>query len=275
LDYSRLEAGRAALHLESIDVAEVVNSVATEHGDEIKDKSIELRVEIARDFGAVTTDKYKLSQVISNLVGNAIKFTSIGAITIAAGELDAERWYMEVRDTGIGMSHEALTYIFDEFRQVDDRLARSYGGTGLGLAITRRIVELLEGEITVESKPEEGSCFRITCRALCDSARAQARLSKKRARTGSVSHRSLARHLSLARTPRYALNFRRCRTFHFNAARKSAMSYTQQSDDKVAVDASRRTIFIVVGLATLLILGGIIYLMSRPDTGGTAAEGSD
>jgi len=181
LDYSRLEAGRAALHLESIDVAEVVNSVATEHGDEIKDKSIELRVEIARDFGAVTTDKYKLSQVISNLVGNAIKFTSIGAITIAAGELDAERWYMEVRDTGIGMSHEALTYIFDEFRQVDDRLARSYGGTGLGLAITRRIVELLEGEITVESKPEEGSCFRITW----------PRVVRQRTGTGSLVEKSV------------------------------------------------------------------------------------
>jgi signal transduction histidine kinase len=69
---------------------------------------------------------------------------------------------LEVSDTGIGISRDALAYIFDEFRQVDDRLARSYGGTGLGLAITRRIVELMEGEITVESMPQEGSRFRIT-----------------------------------------------------------------------------------------------------------------
>ena len=68
---------------------------------------------------------------------------------------------MEVSDTGIGISNEALSYIFDEFRQVDDRLARSYGGSGLGLAITRKIVELLEGEISVESEPQAGSRFRI------------------------------------------------------------------------------------------------------------------
>ena len=78
-----------------------------------------------------------------------------------AAPLDSDRWYLEVSDTGIGISSEALTYIFDEFRQVDDRLARTYGGTGLGLAITRKIVELLEGEISVESKPQEGSRFRI------------------------------------------------------------------------------------------------------------------
>jgi len=181
LDYSRLEAGRAALHLESLDVAEVIRGIVAEYGDETKGKSIELRAVIAQDFGAITTDKYKLSQVISNLVGNAIKFTSAGAITIAAGEIDAERWYMEVRDTGIGMSHEALAYIFDEFRQVDDRLARSYGGTGLGLAITRKIVELLEGEITVESKPEEGSCFRITW----------PRVVRQHTGTGSLAERSV------------------------------------------------------------------------------------
>ena len=64
-------------------------------------------------------------------------------------------------DTGIGISREALSYIFDEFRQADDRLTRSYGGTGLGLAITRKIVELLEGEISVVSEPQEGSRFRI------------------------------------------------------------------------------------------------------------------
>jgi K+-sensing histidine kinase KdpD len=68
---------------------------------------------------------------------------------------------VEVSDTGIGISREALSFIFDEFRQVDDRLTRPYSGVGLGLAITRKIVELLEGEITVDSRPNEGSHFRI------------------------------------------------------------------------------------------------------------------
>jgi signal transduction histidine kinase len=100
--------------------------------------------------------------VLSCLVSNAIKFTSAGTIVVSAAPADGDRWYVEVCDTGIGMSSDALTYIFDGFRQVDDRLARSYSGVGLGLAIARKIVELLEGEITVESRPGEGSRFRIT-----------------------------------------------------------------------------------------------------------------
>jgi signal transduction histidine kinase len=91
-----------------------------------------------------------------------LKFTTSGTVTITAAPLDGDRWYLEVSDTGIGISSDALSFIFDEFRQVDDRLTRTYGGTGLGLAITRKIVELLEGEITVESEPHEGSRFRIT-----------------------------------------------------------------------------------------------------------------
>jgi PAS domain S-box-containing protein len=161
LDYSRLEAGRSALHLERVDVSEVVKEIVDDYEAETKDKRIELRAEVSGELGQVLTDKHKLQQVLANLVGNALKFTSAGNVTINAAPLDADHWYLEVRDTGIGISSDALTYIFDEFRQVDDRLARSYGGTGLGLAITRKIVELLEGEISVESEPQEGSRFRI------------------------------------------------------------------------------------------------------------------
>jgi PAS domain S-box-containing protein len=162
LDYSRLEAGRSALHLEKVDVAEAVKGVVEDYANETKDKRIELSIVVAPELGNVLTDRHKMTQVLSNLIGNAVKFTAEGQIKIAAAPLDDERWYLEVSDTGIGISNDALTYIFDEFRQVDDRLARAYGGTGLGLAITRKIVELLEGEITVESKPDEGSRFRIT-----------------------------------------------------------------------------------------------------------------
>ena len=161
LDYSRLEAGRAALHLESVEVSETIARVMQDYVEETKEKRIELRQEISPELSYVLTDKHKLQQVLSNLIGNAVKFTTTGSVTISAAPLDPERWYLEVSDTGIGISSDALGYIFDEFRQVDDRLARSYGGTGLGLAITRKIVELLEGEISVESKPDAGSRFRI------------------------------------------------------------------------------------------------------------------
>src|SRR5436305_1809149 len=161
LDYSRLEAGRSALHLERVNVSEVVRETVADFESEAKNKRIELHAEISDGLGPVLTDKRKLQQVLSNLIGNAIKFTSSGNVTVSAAPLDNERWYLEVSDTGIGISEVALTFIFDEFRQVDDRLTRSYGGTGLGLAITRKIVELLEGAISVKSEPEEGSQFRI------------------------------------------------------------------------------------------------------------------
>ncbi|HYN86681.1 MAG TPA: ATP-binding protein [Pyrinomonadaceae bacterium] len=162
LDYSRLEAGRAALHVEAIDVAEVARAVVATYDAEAREKNIELWVEVSPELSGVHSDRQKLTRVLSCLVSNAVKFTASGAVRIAAAPLDAGRWYVEVSDTGIGIASDALQYIFDGFRQVDDRLARSYSGVGLGLAIARRIVELLDGEITVESRPNEGSRFRIT-----------------------------------------------------------------------------------------------------------------
>ncbi len=161
LDYSRLEAGRSALQLEKVDIAALVREMAEDYEPETRGKGIELRAEVSKELGQVLTDRHKLQQVLSNLLGNAVKFTTAGRVTITAGPLNQDHWYLEVSDTGIGISTDAISYIFDEFRQVDDRLTRSYGGTGLGLAITRKIVELLEGEITVKSEPQEGSRFRI------------------------------------------------------------------------------------------------------------------
>ena len=162
LDYSRLEAGRTALRIEGVDVAEVINEVAEGYGAEATEKKIKFGIKVSPEIGHVRTDRQKLTQVVECLVSNAVKFTSSGTVVISAAPVGEDKWYIEVSDTGIGISSDALTYIFDGFRQVDDRLARSYSGVGLGLAITRRIVELLEGEITVESKEHEGSRFRIT-----------------------------------------------------------------------------------------------------------------
>jgi PAS domain S-box-containing protein len=162
LDYSRLEAGRSALRLETLDVAEVTGAVAKAYGQEAREKKIELVVDVSPELRRVRTDRQKLTQVVSCLVSNALKFTSAGRVSVSAAADGPDRWYIEVTDTGIGISSDALAYIFDGFRQVDDRLTRSYNGVGLGLAITRRIVELLDGEITVESRQNEGSRFRIT-----------------------------------------------------------------------------------------------------------------
>jgi PAS domain S-box-containing protein len=194
LDYSRLEAGRAALHLEHVEVSEIIRGIVADHADVAKDKRIELHAEIKDELGQVWTDKHKLQQVLSNLIGNAIKFTTAGSVTVSASPIDDDRWCLEVSDTGIGISSEALTYIFDEFRQVDDRLARTYGGTGLGLAITRKVVELLEGEISVESELQAGSRFRIIW----------PRSIRQRTGTGSLVEKSVP-------TPNEANEFERAR----------------------------------------------------------------
>jgi PAS domain S-box-containing protein len=162
LEYSRLEAGRSALHIEEVEVGYVVGYVTESFAEEARAKNIELNVAVSQKLGRVKTDSRKLRQVVSCLVSNALKFTSAGHVSVNAGPVGADRWYIEVEDTGIGIASDALAYIFDDFRQVDERLTRSYNGVGLGLALTRKIVELLEGEITVESRPNEGSRFRIT-----------------------------------------------------------------------------------------------------------------
>ncbi len=162
IDYSRLESGRSALQLEEVDIAEIAHEVARQYQPAAAEKHVELRVSVAPELGRVVSDQRKLAQVLGNLVSNAVKFTASGTISVVAAPLDDTRWALTVRDTGIGMSRESLGFIFDKFRQVDDQLTRAYGGVGLGLAITRKIVELLEGEIEVESRPGEGSNFRIT-----------------------------------------------------------------------------------------------------------------
>jgi signal transduction histidine kinase len=176
LEYSRLEAGRAALMLESVEISTLVSEVVGHFAPEAREKRISLRADVAPELGKVRTDRNKLAQALSNLLSNAVKFTATGEVTVTAAPLDDERWTLEVRDTGIGISHEAIDFIFDEFRQVDDRLARSYSGVGLGLAITRKIVELLEGEIEVESRPDKGSRFLVT----------MPRASRQRTGTGSL-----------------------------------------------------------------------------------------
>ncbi len=111
----------------------------------------------------VVGDAARLRQVLLNLAGNAIKFTSTGGVALivepgsAAGEIS-----FLVRDTGIGIAPEAQQRIFREFEQADERIARSYGGTGLGLSISERIVKRMGGRITLESQPGVGSTFEVT-----------------------------------------------------------------------------------------------------------------
>ena len=117
--------------------------------------------EIAPDIPPVKTDRDKLKQSMINLLSNAVKFTEQGEVKVAAWR-DNGSLKLTVSDTGIGMSEEALRYIFDEFRQADMSSTRKYGGTGLGLAIVKKFINLMGGDIVVESELGRGSKFTIT-----------------------------------------------------------------------------------------------------------------
>ena len=127
----------------------------------LKNGRVKLLTEIAPDLPPLKTDRDKLKQIVLNLLSNSAKFTDRGEIKVAAWRDDG-LLKLTVSDTGIGMKQEALKYIFEEFRQVDMSTTRKYGGTGLGLAIVKRFINLMGGDIVVESEEGKGSKFTMT-----------------------------------------------------------------------------------------------------------------
>ncbi|MBK9207704.1 MAG: hypothetical protein IPL71_05150 [Anaerolineales bacterium] len=110
----------------------------------------------------LTGDMQRLQQIMINLVGNAIKFTAKGEIHLSLRRPIPEQWVIQVSDTGVGIPAEAQSYIFDAFRQIDNSITRENRGSGLGLSITKQLVELMGGEINLQSEVGKGSTFAIT-----------------------------------------------------------------------------------------------------------------
>jgi PAS domain S-box-containing protein len=165
LDFSRLEAGKMAIVEEPFDLRAVVEDVAALLALKVQEKSLELMIRYAPDLGSTFIgDAGRIRQAVTNLVGNAVKFTEYGHVLVAVsgrrrGEIaDIE---IAVEDTGCGIPAEKLDAIFQAFEQADGSAARRHDGTGLGLAITRRLVEAMDGEVVAESVVGEGSTFRI------------------------------------------------------------------------------------------------------------------
>jgi len=164
LDLSKIEAGRMDLYLETFDVAKVVEDVATTVAPLIEKKSNTLVVQCDPDAAMMHADLTKVRQALFNLLSNAAKFTERGEITLTVTHAlrDSREWFtFAVADSGIGMTPEQLTRLFQPFSQADASTTRKYGGTGLGLAITRSLCQIMGGDITVESVPGAGSTFTI------------------------------------------------------------------------------------------------------------------
>jgi len=169
LDYSKVEAGRIVLESEEFSPEDTIENVGNLFAVKIEEAGLELVFEIDEALPQrLLGDALRLTQVLNNLVGNAIKFTPRGEIVVSAELVSRDEREVEVRfgvrDTGIGLTAEQSQRLFQVFGQADRTIARRYGGTGLGLAICKRLVELMGGTIEVHSTPDEGSLFTFNAR---------------------------------------------------------------------------------------------------------------
>jgi PAS domain S-box-containing protein len=167
LDLSKVEAGKTVLENSEFSLHHCINDVVLTQKAQIFGKRLSLDVNLADDIPHVLVgDQLRIKQILLNLLGNAIKFTEQGGITITAQALERSKTRILVQisicDTGVGISPEALGEIFKPFVQEDSSTTRKFGGTGLGLSICRRLVDLMAGSLTVDSTPGTGSCFKIT-----------------------------------------------------------------------------------------------------------------
>jgi signal transduction histidine kinase len=161
LDLSKIEAGQLALSLADYSMKELVQTVLAAVESLAAEKKLALKVDVAADLPRGRGDERRLSQVLLNLVGNALKFTEAGEVRVEADLRDGE-FIVAVADTGPGISASDQARFFEAFQQVDSSVTKKKGGTGLGLSIARRIVELHGGRLWVESAPGKGSTFSFT-----------------------------------------------------------------------------------------------------------------
>ncbi len=164
LDLSKIEAGKLELNLEKINVPPLVDEVAGTARPLAEQNKNAFEIVCPRDLPPIDADSMRLRQILLNLLSNACKFTKQGQITLRVATVSqGAHQFLEfsVADTGIGMTPEQMSRLFEEFTQADASTARQYGGTGLGLAITRRLCQMMRGDVTVTSIPNNGSTFVV------------------------------------------------------------------------------------------------------------------
>ena len=168
LDLSKIEAGKLGLELRPLQLAQVLDAVVAMQAQRAAGKGVALVCEPAPVVPALLGDETRLRQALLNYLSNAVKFTDAGRVTVRV-QLVEERsgdvlLRFEVEDTGIGVEPEVAARLFTEFEQADVSTSRTHGGTGLGLSITRKLAELMGGEVGLRSAPGEGSTFWFTAR---------------------------------------------------------------------------------------------------------------
>lgn len=160
LDFSKIEAGKLSIEKTTFNLKKSVSSVIESVKFIVQEKNIRIHLKYGHNLkDYFHGDSLRISQILTNLLGNAIKFTHNGDIYITIKKIDEKRLRFQIKDTGIGLSEEQQKKLFKSFSQADSSTTRKYGGTGLGLAISKQLVELMGGKIWVESKEGFGSSF--------------------------------------------------------------------------------------------------------------------
>ncbi len=167
LDFSKMEAGRLTFETIPFDLRDILKKISDMFSFKAAQKGVELMISVDENVPcALVGDPLRLEQILVNFAGNAIKFTDTGYIALRAGVLIKEETSCTLQftcsDTGVGMTGGQLARLFSAFSQADSSITRKYGGTGLGLAISKRLVEMMHGEITVQSEVDKGSVFTFT-----------------------------------------------------------------------------------------------------------------
>lgn len=167
LDFSKMEANKLQIDKINYDLHMIVNDITNMTANLAQKKNLEVNTLICEDVHQYFVgDPIRIKQIITNIVNNAIKFTEVGEVTICVSQVDetpdVSIINFDIKDTGIGIEKEKMDLIFEEFSQADNSTTRRFGGTGLGLAITKKLVELMNGKIIVESQVNTGTTFTVT-----------------------------------------------------------------------------------------------------------------
>lgn len=168
LDLSKIEAGKLQIQYQPVGIANIIRDIQNIFGQKLKEKQLSFYIEYGKDVPeSIMIDEIRLRQILFNLIGNAVKFTEAGSVTLLLAKRPTSEHNsnidltISIQDTGIGIPKEQQQAIFEAFNQQEGQNTKKYGGTGLGLTITKRLVEMLNGNITVQSAPGKGSTFSI------------------------------------------------------------------------------------------------------------------
>jgi signal transduction histidine kinase/DNA-binding response OmpR family regulator len=161
LDISKIESGKAEIRREVVSVASLLGQVETDFAETARRKGLSLKTVVSGELDTVVSDGSKLTQILANLVGNALKFTEKGYVEVRAEPRGEHRWALVITDSGVGIPEDEQEAIFEEFRQGESEAHQGHGGTGLGLAIVRKLALLLGGTVTVQSSAGKGATFSV------------------------------------------------------------------------------------------------------------------